>query len=63
MESISPLSECERQGNDVSALAKVAEERVREAGGAEQGAGTKWTGGAIRRATCRRGKWIIREDT
>ena len=45
MESIVLLRECETQGNDVSALAKVAEEGVREAGGAELGRGTKWTVG------------------
>ena len=37
MESISPLPECERQGTDISAPAEVAEEWVREAGGAEPG--------------------------
>ena len=37
MESIAPLPECERQGNEVSALAKVAEEWVQETGGVEQG--------------------------
>ena len=33
MESIAPLSECERQGAEISALASVAEEWVRETGG------------------------------
>ena len=37
MESIAPLPECETQGNEVSALARVAEEWVWETGGAEQG--------------------------
>ena len=37
MESIAPLPGCERQGNEISALAKVAEEWVRETGGVEQG--------------------------
>ena len=60
MESIAPLSECERQGNEISALAKVAEEWVRETGGVEQGT---WAVGAIRRAKYRRGEWMTREDT
>ena len=60
MESIAPLPECERQGNDVSALAKVAEESVREKGTAEQGT---WTVGSIRRSRYRRGQWMTREDT
>ena len=37
MESIAPLLECETQANEVSALAKVAEEWVRETGRAERG--------------------------
>ena len=44
MESIAPLPECERQGNEISALAKVAEEWVRETRGVEQG---MWAVGAI----------------
>ena len=65
MESISPLPECERQGNDVSVLAKVAGEWVPEAGGAEPGGetGTESTVGAIRRARYRRGEWMTRENT
>ena len=52
MESIAPLPECERQGNEISARAKVAEEWVRETGGVEQGT---WVVGAIQRARYRRG--------
>ena len=62
-ESISLLPECDRQGDEVSALAKVAEEWVWEAGGAEQGTGTQWTVRAIRRARYRREEWMTREDT
>ena len=53
MESIAPLPECERQGAEISALARVAEEWVRETGGVEQ---EMWAVGAIRRATYRRGE-------
>ena len=60
MESIAPLPECERQGNEMSALAKVAEELVRETGAVEQ---RTWAVGAIRRARYRRGEWMTREDT
>ena len=60
MESIAPLPECDRQGNEVSTLARVAEEWVRETGGAEQ---VTWTVGAIRRARYRRGEWMTQEDT
>ena len=60
MESIASLPECERQGTDILALARVAEECVRETGGEEHG---KWAGGAIRRARYRRGEWMTREDT
>ena len=60
MESIAPLPECERQGNEISALAKVAEEWVQETGGVEQG---MLAVGAIRRARYRRGEWMTREDT
>ena len=60
MESIAPLPECERQGNKISALAKVAEEWVRETGGVEQGT---WALGAIRRARYRRAEWMTRQDT
>ena len=60
MEDIVPLPECERQGNEVSVLAKVAEDRVQETGGVEQG---RWAVGAIRRARYRRGGWMTREDT
>ena len=35
MESIAPLPECERQGNEISGLTKVAEEWVQETGGVE----------------------------
>ena len=62
MESISPLPECERQGNEASALANVAEEWLRQARGAEQVTGTNWTVGAIRRARYRRAEWMTRED-
>ena len=44
MESIAPLPECERQGNEISALAKVAEDWVGETGGVEQGT---WAVGVI----------------
>ena len=44
MESIASLLDCERQGNEILALAKVAEEWVRGRGGVEQG---KWAVGAI----------------
>ena len=60
MESIAATPECERQGSDVSPLAKVAEEWVRESGGSEQGT---WTLGAIRRARYRRRERVTREDT
>ena len=58
MEGISPLLECILQGNDISALAKVAGEWVAEAGGigtCREGGG-EWAVGAIWRATYRRGK-------
>ena len=60
MESIAPLPECERQGAEISALAKVAEGWVRETGRVEQ---EKWAVGAIRRARYRRGEWMTPEDT
>ena len=60
MESIAPLPECERQGNEISALAKVAEEWVREKGGVEQGT---WAVGAIQSARYRREEWMTRDDT
>ena len=60
MESIAPLPECERQGAEISALARVAEECVREAGEVEH---EKWALGAIRRARYCRGEWMTREDT
>ena len=60
MESRAPLPECERQGAGISALARVAEELVRETGGVEH---EKWAVGAIRRARYRRGEWMTREDT
>ena len=60
MESIAPLPDCESQSNEVSALAKVAEERMQETGRVEQGT---WAVGAIRRARYRRGEWMTREDT
>ena len=53
MGSIAPLPECERQVNEISALAKMAEEGVRETGGVEQGT---WAVGAIGRARYRRGQ-------
>ena len=53
MENRAPLPECERQGNQVSALARLAEEWVRQTGGAEQGT---WTLGAIWRARYHRGE-------
>ena len=58
--SIAPLPECERQGNEISALAKVAEESVQETEGVEQGT---WASGAIRRARYRRGERMTRKDT
>ena len=60
MESIAPLPECERQGNELSALPRVAEECMRETGGSEQGT---WTVGAIRRARYCKGEWMTQEDT
>ena len=60
MESIEPLPECARQGAEISALARVAEEWVRETGGVEQ---EMWAVGAIRRARYRRGEWMTQEDT
>ena len=60
MGSIASLPECERQGTEISALARVAEEWVRETGGEEHG---KWAVGAIWRARYRRGEWMTREDT
>ena len=65
MASILPFRECERHGNGVSALAKVAEEWVREAGGAKPAGetGTKWTVGATQRARYCKGEWMTREDT
>ena len=60
MESIAQLPECERQGNEISALAKGAEERVQETRGVEQGT---WAVEAIRRARYRRGEWMTWEDT
>ena len=59
MESIASLPECERQGAEISALARVAEECVQETGGVEP---EKWAVGAIRRARYRRGEWMTRED-
>ena len=60
MESIAFPPEFERQGTEISALGRVAEEWVRETGGEEHG---KWAVGAIRRAGYRRGEWMTREDT
>ena len=60
MERRAPLPKCARQGNEVSAVAKVVEEWVRETGGAEQGT---WTVGDIRRHRYRRGEWMTWEDT
>ena len=60
MESIAPLPECARQGAEISALARVAEEWVRETGGVQH---ENWALGAIRRARYRRGEWMTREDT
>ena len=59
MESIASLPECERQGTEISALARVAEEWVREKGGQEHG---KWAVGAIQPARYRRGERMTRED-
>ena len=42
MEGISALPECERQGNEVRTLARVAEKWVREAGGAERVTEATW---------------------
>ena len=60
MESIVSLPECERQGAEISALARVAKEWVRETGGVEH---EKWAVGAIWRARYHRGEWMKREDT
>ena len=60
MGSIAPLPECEREGAEISALARVAEEWVRETGGVEH---EKWAAETIRRARYRRGEWMTREDT
>ena len=60
MESIAPLPECEGQDAGISALARVAEEWVRETGGVGQ---EMWAVGAIGRARYRRGEWMTREDT
>ena len=60
MGSIAPLPECERQGHEISALAKVAEDRVRETRGVEQGTSAV---GTIWRARYRKGEWMMREDT
>ena len=60
LETIVALPECERQGAEISALARVAEKWVRETGGEEHG---KWAVGAIRPARYRRGEWMTREDT
>ena len=60
MKSIASLPECENQGAEISALARVAEEWVREMGGVEHG---KWAVGAIQRARYHRGEWMTREDT
>ena len=60
MESIVSLPECERQGAEISALARVAEEWVRETGGVGH---EKWALGAIPHARYRRGEWMTREDT
>ena len=53
MESIAPLPECERQGAEISALARMAEEWVRETGGVEH---EKWAVGAIWHARYRKGR-------
>ena len=60
MESIASLPECDRQGAEIWALARVAEEWVRETGGVEH---WKWAVGAIRRTRYRRGEWMTREDS
>ena len=60
MESVAYLPECERQGNEISALARGAEEWVRETGGVEH---EKLAVEAIRRARFGRGEWMTREDT
>ena len=59
-DSIALLPECERQGNQMSALAKVAQEWVQETWGVEQGTSAV---GASRRARYRRGEWMTVEDT
>ena len=59
MRSIASLPECERQGTEISALARVAEEWVRETGREEHG---KWAVSAIRRTRYRRGEWMTWED-
>ena len=60
MESIPPLPDCERQGTEISALARVAEEWVRETGGVEH---ERWAVGAIQSARYLRGEWMTSEDT
>ena len=59
MASIASLPECQRQGAEISALARVAEEWPRETGGVEH---EKWAVGAIRRARYRWAEWMTRED-
>ena len=53
MESIAPLPECERQGAEILALARVAEEWVRETGGVDH---EEWAVAAIQRARYHRGE-------
>ena len=60
MESMAPLPECARQGNEISALAKVGDERVQETGGVEQGT---WAVGAIRLGMYCWGEWMTPDDT
>ena len=60
MGSIVSLPECERQGAEISALARMPEEWVRATGGVEHG---KSVVGAIRHARYHRGDLMTREDT
>ena len=57
MENIAQLPECERQGNEIWALARVAQEWEQETAGVEQG---RWAVGAIRGLGYRRGEWMTR---
>ena len=64
MEGISPLPEFVLQGNDISAIAKMAEEWVRQAGGMDPGGenGEASKVGAIRRPRYRRSELMTGKD-